>query len=275
MIEREAMAAAELAEAEYMFALFDQAPEIIRESLGLRCRRVGGGVVTVLTGDPTASFWSRVIGLGTSQPISAQVVDEVLDFARDSGAEVLCFQVAPDAEGPWEQLLSERGAAPSRAWVKLASLVPVSHPRVSTDLRTGRLGPDDAMEYGWLLVRGFEMPENPHLASWFAGMVTTPGFLTYGAWDGDRLVAAAASHTANCRTVLCGAATLPEGRGRGAQSALIAHRLADAEAEHSVWICSETGAETPEAPNPSLHNLVRMGLTPRYERRNWVWTAST
>ena len=30
-------------------------------------------------------------------------------------------------------------------------------------------------------------------------------------------------------------------------------------------------AEAPDSPNPSLHNMRRMGLSEVYERRNWVW----
>jgi len=37
------------------------------------------------------------------------------------------------------------------------------------------------------------------------------------------------------------------------------------------WLVAETGEPAEGAVNPSLNNLVRAGLQPRYARRNWVW----
>jgi GNAT superfamily N-acetyltransferase len=59
-------------------------------------------------------------------------------------------------------------------------------------------------------------------------------------------------------------------RGRGAQSALIAARLEAARRAGCHWACVETSADTPEKPNPSTHNLRRLGFTDAYERPNWV-----
>ena len=69
---------------------------------------------------------------------------------------------------------------------------------------------------------------------------------------------------------LSGAATLPEARGRGAQSALMAARIALARDLGLSYVTAETGSETPENPNPSLHNMHRAGLETLYERRNWL-----
>jgi hypothetical protein len=51
----------------------------------------------------------------------------------------------------------------------------------------------------------------------------------------------------------------------------MARRITDAVAHGCDWVTTETGAETAEHPNPSLHNMRRSGLTELYERRNWVW----
>ena len=37
------------------------------------------------------------------------------------------------------------------------------------------------------------------------------------------------------------------------------------------WLVAETGEPAEGAANPSLNNLVRAGLQPRYARQNWVW----
>jgi ribosomal protein S18 acetylase RimI-like enzyme len=144
-----------------------------------------------------------------------------------------------------------------------------------TDLRVDELDPADGEVFARTMCAGFGMPLDSSLPAWFAALPSRreAGFTAYGAWDGDTLVAAATLFAANGIGTLSGAATLPEHRGRGAQSALMVRRIRDAAAQGCAWVTAETGAETPQAPNPSLHNMRRLGLTELYERRNWVWHA--
>ena len=72
---------------------------------------------------------------------------------------------------------------------------------------------------------------------------------------------------------LFGAATLPEARNRGAQSALMAARVAEARDRGLRWVSTDTWAEHDAHPNPSQHNMVRAGLTEVHRRPNWVWRA--
>jgi GNAT superfamily N-acetyltransferase len=264
--------ATELGEAEFMFQMFDTADHTSRAALGMSAARIAGGEVTVMANDPTGGFWSRAIGLGIEQPVTAGVVDEVLEFASAAGARSLVFQIAPHVDGDWERLLADRGITPSANWVKFAGpgdLVPTA----STELRIGIIGRDDGANFARVMCTGFGMPLDSALPHWFGGLPgqDAAGFTTYGAWDGDDLVSAATLFVRGRIATLSGAATLPEHRGRGAQTALMARRIMDAVAHGCDWVTTETGAETAEHPNPSLHNMRRSGLTELYERRNWVW----
>lgn len=274
MVDHDAMRATELGEAEFMFQMFTQADDRSRSELGMTQRRLGAGEVTVMAKDPTGGFWSRVIGLGIDEPVTAEVVDEAIEFARANGAASLIFQIAPEADGDWEPLLEMRGATPGSAWVKFAGAA-TPRPDVRTDLRVERLGAEHGEEFARVMGTGFGMPLDSALPGWFARVPRwrEAGFTTYGAWDGDDLVATATLFVHGDIGTLSGAATLPSHRGRGAQGALMVHRINDAAAAGCAWITCETGAETPESPNPSLHNMRRMGLTELYERRNWVWRA--
>jgi hypothetical protein len=271
-VDRDAMRATELGEAEFMFQMFACADDRSRSELRMAQRRLGAGEVTVMANDPTGGFWSRVVGLGMDEPVTGDVVDEAIGFARANDATSLLFQIAPEAGGDWETLLEDREMTPGSAWVKFAG---AATPRddVPTDLRVGRIDPDEGDEFARVMCTGFEMPLDSALPGWFAGVPRwrEAGFTTYGAWDGDDLVATASLFVANGVGTLSGAATLPSHRGRGAQGALMVRRINDATAAGCAWITCETGAETPENPNPSLHNMRRMGLTELYERRNWIW----
>jgi len=270
------MRATELGEAEFMYQMFATADDASRAALGMAQARIGGGEVTVMADDPTGGFWSRAIGLGITEPVTGAVLDQVLDFARDHRAPSVVFQLAPAAEGDWEALLSARGATPSATWVKFAAPATLD-PAVTSDLRVDLVADADHDEFARVMCVGFGMPLDSPLPGWFRGVPgqAAAGFRAYGAWQGDVLVATATLFAAHGIATLAGAATLPEYRRLGAQSALMARRIRDAAALGCQWVTSETGAETAESPNPSLHNMRRIGLTELYERRNWVWRPSS
>jgi GNAT superfamily N-acetyltransferase len=85
------------------------------------------------------------------------------------------------------------------------------------------------------------------------------------------MISAANLFIANDVAVLGGAATLPDHRGRGGQSALMSARIAAAAAAGCEWFSTETGAESDDDPNPSLHNMRRLGFVELYERTNWIY----
>jgi GNAT superfamily N-acetyltransferase len=274
MDQRAAMRATELGEAAFMYQMFATADDASRAALGMAQSRIGGGEVTVMADDPTGGFWSRAIGLGVDEPVTGEVLDRVIAFARDHRARTLIFQIAPGADGGWQPLLEERGATPGGTWVKFAGPASLA-PRATTGLRVAPLGPEHGSQFAHVMCAGFGMPEDSALPGWFARFpaLSDAGFSTYGAWDGDDLVATATLYVGDGIGTLSGAATLPEHRGRGAQGALMSRRMRDAAGRGCAWVTSETGAETPEQPNPSLRNMRRMGLTELYERRNWIWRA--
>jgi ribosomal protein S18 acetylase RimI-like enzyme len=66
------------------------------------------------------------------------------------------------------------------------------------------------------------------------------------------------------------ASTLPEYRGRGAQSALTARRIEDCARLGGETMVVETAAATPEKGAPSLRNMQRMGFEVAYLRPNYL-----
>lgn len=60
-------------------------------------------------------------------------------------------------------------------------------------------------------------------------------------------------------------------RGKGAQAALMAERIAQAQRERCEWVTTETGIAVDRVPTPSLDNMLRAGLGALCIRRNWVF----
>jgi GNAT superfamily N-acetyltransferase len=65
-------------------------------------------------------------------------------------------------------------------------------------------------------------------------------------------------------------ATLPEYRRRGAQTALLAARIAAAAAADCTVLATETGESIAGEPNPSLANIRRAGFTQACSRLNYA-----
>jgi GNAT superfamily N-acetyltransferase len=92
-----------------------------------------------------------------------------------------------------------------------------------------------------------------------------PGLRRFLAWDRDQPVAAAAFSVHGPVAVIGGAATLPQARGRGAQTALLHHRLARA-----AGAGARTAVVTAAPGSASARNLARAGFA-MAGRTGWVY----
>lgn len=274
MEESEAVRVAEPAEAEFMHAMARLAPPEVQRELGMAQARLGGGVALVMSRDPTGGYWNKALGFGVSEPVTGYLVSQVLDFYRAHDGQGAVIQVAPSVlPEDWDDICAREGLVAGSVWLKLLRDAGPAAP-ARTDLRVAEVGADDARAWAEVLCRGFGMPLGP-LVDMVAGVVV-PGspFVPYAAWDGDNLVASASLMLGGEVAAFCGAATLPEARGRGAQSAFFEHRVTRAAQAGCRWLSAETWKPTAEAPhNPSLANMQRAGFDVVYERTNWTWRA--
>jgi hypothetical protein len=104
--------------------------------------------------------------------------------------------------------------------------------------------------------------------AWVEGLVGREHWRCYVVRSGSDVVAGGAMYLdADCVWLGMGA-TLPTARKQGAQSLLLARRIADAAELGKPWIFTETGIL--DGPNPSLANMRRAGFECLHERGNWV-----
>jgi hypothetical protein len=266
-------ALAELTEAGLMFELESTAPEAVQSALGMASRRIGGGVALSMRDDPSG-YWSKALGFGFDEPVTAELMARVCDFYRSEGSPGAVIQIAPSLLPPdWDDICAAQNISPGSYWVKLACEVDAFHPG-ATELRVGPAGPDLADEWASVMLRGFGMPEQG-LAAMMAAFVGHPRFHPYAAWDGDEMIAAASLFIDQRVGAFFGASTLPTHRSRGAQSALLAIRARKAAEAGCRWLTAEAGKPTGDSVNPSLNNMKRAGFTTLYARQNWTWKPAT
>ena len=262
---------AEAAEAEFMFQYESSARPATKQTLGITASRIGGGVALSMRRDVTG-YWSKALGFGISEPVTSDLVDDLIAFyvAEDTPGAVV--QIAPDLlPHDWSEIARRRGLTPTSPWIKLFGAVDDVQTGHTTDLSVRPVEPVDFSRWATTTLRGFGMP-TAGLADMLAEALSHPDFRPFAAWDGDDMVATANLFVHGPVGSLNAAATLDAHRNRGAQTALIAARATAAADEGCRWLSAETGKPADGEVNPSLNNLLRCGLRPLYERQNWAWS---
>jgi GNAT superfamily N-acetyltransferase len=269
-------ALAERAEAEAYYSFEAGAPAAVQAALGMKRLRIGGGVALAVPGDPTR-FWSKVIGLGFEEPVTAGLLARVTDFYRAQGMAQAVIQIAPDRlPADWAATGARLGiTASGSAQVKLTGDIDTvtaatADTKLDAGLRVGPVAAGQEAEWAAVMLSVFGFPAG-HQEEMARAAIGQPDWRAFAVWDGDAIVATAGLHLYQGTGHLFGGATRPEARGRGAQSALIAARARAARQAGCQWIIGETGREAAGQHSPSLHNMLRAGLRLRYERPNWTW----
>jgi GNAT superfamily N-acetyltransferase len=206
-------------------------------------------------------MFNRVLGLGIEQTATDEQLDEALEFLDGVRA---CVAVVPEAEGLVERLVT-RGLARDRGWTKFTR--PTGNPpTVRTELRVER---DESGEaFAEAAQRGFEVPEL--FRPWLARLGGRDGWQCFVGYDGEAAAAAGALFVAGKVGWTGIGATVPEHRGKGGQSALLAARIRAAAEAGCEVVVTETGEPVDGLPNGSYRNIVRAGFEPVYVRANYL-----
>jgi GNAT superfamily N-acetyltransferase len=188
----------------------------------------------------------------------------ILDFHQGVGE----LQLAPWAfPSGWERIRLAHGLVEMDPWVKLGCEIGAVRHRHDTESSITEIDAEQARDWADVITSGFGLGE--HLTATLAHSVGRPGARHFIAWRGPRAVGAACLYQQGELGYLTTTATLASHRGRGVQSALISRRAKEAAAAGCRRLVAETGLPAPGRPNPSLRNLARAGLRPRYVRRNY------
>lgn len=256
----------EVVERQLYADLYRAVPRELAREFGISASREAGALRLTATG-VDHPFFNRVMGVGLERAPDRHWSKTQADHFRSSGIRRFMLQILPHIETEaLRQDLTHLGLQRLRGWAKhVGPARGVSG--VRSDLDVERIHRDRAETWARLCGEGFHLPAA--LQPWLAETVGRADWYHYLAFAGDRPAACAALVVNGRFATLCFAATAPEHRRRGAQSALIARRMADAAGLECRWVVSETDEELPDRPNPSYRNVIRLGLPVRYVRANW------
>ncbi len=244
------------------------APAPVARAAGVEILRLGGVTCFVAPGISSVEF-NRAVGLGLDGPVGEAELEAVIEVyrSRSVGAgRIQIMEGGPQAAALAERLTA-RGATVASRWVMLGRAGDEAPEGVSP-LAIRELGTAEAEASGRVFRRAYGLPE--FFDQWTAAFVGRKDWRCFAAFDGAEMVSVAYLFQRGGRAILSGAATLPEARGKGAQKALLAARIAAAQAEGAGFIQSHTGLMRRDEGNPSLQNMLRAGLRPLHLRLNWT-----
>jgi hypothetical protein len=182
--------------------------------------------------DSATSPMTQTFGLGLFQPATAVDLEAIETFYAERGAPVF-HEVSPLADAALPALLSGRGYRPCEFTSVLYRPIDNIGLRISaaTDIRVRRIGHGEESLYARVSAEGWK---EFGVSDFVLGLGRLSGHveglrLFLAEWD-ETPIAAGALAIVDGVAHLAGASTVPAGRRRGAQLALLDHRLRDAAA---------------------------------------------
>lgn len=234
------------------------------------------GMLVLATDVTGLEFLNSVVEVNE---LSADALPALLAVFAGLGAPMPALSLATDAEVGLGRRLRELSYQPSagRPVAVLNLLQPQRRPRgrpvsghgltVTEVMEDGPISQTDAQTFRTVLASGYGGA--PALTRFLAAEHAAPGVRRFLCRRQGEPIAVAAMSMHGVVAVLGGAATLPAARGRGAQRALLQHRLREAERAG----CSAATASTVSMSH-SHNNLAATGFT-IWQRPTWRFAPAT
>jgi GNAT superfamily N-acetyltransferase len=216
--------------------------------------------------DGADSPMTQSFGLGVLGPATPEVVAGIEAFFQSRGAAVM-HEVSPHAGVEASALLVDRGYRPIELGTVLVQGIPDPvEPAELPALRVRTMGPADRDAWIDASVAGWS--EDPMYASLMrtiaAAACANRAMLHFLVERGDDVIATGSLGVHDGIALLAGASTIPSARGLGAQTMLLAARLAEARRRgcEIAMMVSSPGST-------SQRNAERRGFRVAYTRTKW------
>jgi hypothetical protein len=189
-VSRRAAAAIEAAEARAWADCYAAAPADFARAAGIGFCEVAGALV-LRWAATDRRYFSRVVGLGVSQPASEAAIDDILTGYREAGIEMFLLQSLPHCRPTdYEGWLRERGLEPFDAQERIVrGGEPYQGPPPATSARRFQVQPVKAAtadEWAEFIQRVYRLDTG----SWLQRLVGRPGWHPYVAREDGEVVAA-------------------------------------------------------------------------------------
>lgn len=223
--------------------------------------RIGAG--TAIRTDISEGFsLNRVAGTGFGSETAEEIFEQTGKFF-EGRKNIYSIQPSPFIlDDNFKQQLEKNGFEFRKNWVRFYRDT-AGIPEIESQLVIRKIGRKEKDIFAEMVIDVFGFQGvDPEFA---VSTVEQENWNHYLAYNGDKPVATACLFINGQTAWMSLAATLPEFRGRGAQSALMARRIRDANEAGCSIITSETAED-----NSSYRNMQRFGFKLLYKRPNYV-----
>jgi hypothetical protein len=260
----------EFLEAEAWTQRVEALPAELKEQLGTRTRRFGRAVALATPGADAAAV-NRAVGLGLERPLDSALLADVNAFFREAGVPRWLVECAPEATvlGGRETLARQGGVLKTPTVKFVCNLRDVTPVAASNTVSVVEVSGEAADAFRSIVGEAYAMPDL--MKADLVSTVGHTGWHHYMAFDGERPIAGAGMFVQDDGAWFGVAGTSADARNRGAQTALLTRRLADAKQLGCSWVTAETSPDTPEHPNPSYRNMLRLGMRIAYLRDKYLF----
>jgi hypothetical protein len=250
-------------------ALHDAADGSLRERLGLRLEKVADGVASIAAALPASAITiNRMLGLGRTRPPQVADVQGAVDLYRGAGVERFFLQPDPGmSDDRITPLCVAAGLERARAWQKFTRGRDEALPEVESEFTIREVGPAEGESFARIVCDAFDLGDAA--IPWIARLPSAVGWHGFMAFSGNIPAGTGALYISGEGAFTDFGATAPDFRGRGAQTANLAHRVRVALGMGCARIHTCTGVAVEGDPQQSYANILRCGFRESHVRAAW------
>lgn len=274
---------AEWIEREALLSFHRACPTEVRDQLGLGYVELETTLLAYARRSASILF-NRALGLGCTHPATSDELAAVIDHYRSLNVTDYLIHLHRSETVASDSELARIGLKKGRGWRKFyrRSSRPVEPTRFQTPtakqslLRVRKIPPQDRaalLTFGSIVCNSFDL--DGILVPVFPALAQDPRWSFFMSFAGEEAAGTGALFVAQHpeSNVRCAwtdfGATSPAYRRRGGQAAVMAARLALADAMECEEVMTTTGEAVPGDPQHSYKNILRSGFIEGPLRENW------
>lgn len=242
------------------------APAHFAKAHGLYVEQTPSYTATLVKNCRDFGMYNRVFALGVGKPTTEEEVEHVVNLYRRANLPFL-VRLSPDAQPSallhWLEargVLFDQARNSARFYSQPRSPICLTSPFSIQVVESV-----EAADFARIAC----LDHHPTLQTWLLATIGRPGWHHYLAFDAEVPIATGVLYVQERIGWLGWAVTLPDHRRKGVHQALLVHRLNEAMRMGCTLVSAETRGETKDAPNPSYHNLQRLGFQLAYLRLHY------
>ena len=219
--------------------------------------------------DSRVLMFNRACATGLDRPITDNQLDDLLAWYATCDVERFFFQLNPIVQATSvTERLTQRGFRHYNDWAKLYRL-PSPVPEIKTRFSIEKASACQSGLFAHIVAEALCWPDITE--TMISRLFERGGWHFFFACNEGTPVAASAMCIKNGVAYFGPSATLPAYRKKGAQSALIAHRIHCAQKQGCSLLVAETSRHTADHTAPSYLNMTRLGFQLAYHRPNYLF----